>query len=165
MARHGLTLLRISLGAVFLWFGVLKLLPGLSPARSLAARTFDLLTFGMTPPGMSVSTLALLECVIGLGLITNLFMRATLLLLFVQMMETAAAIFLFPGEVFTASPFAPTPEGEYIIKNVVLAGAAFVTGSIVRGGRVVPNSGDVSAPTAHKRRRRVDRMLAPFPPD
>ena len=32
MARHGLRLLRISLGIVFLWFGVLKFFPGLSPA-------------------------------------------------------------------------------------------------------------------------------------
>jgi uncharacterized membrane protein YphA (DoxX/SURF4 family) len=165
MARHGVTLLRVGLGAVFLWFGVLKLFPGSSPARSLAARTFDLLSFGMMPPGVSVSALALLECVIGFGLITNLFMRATLLLLFVQMMVTAAAIFLFPGEVFTASPYAPTLEGQDVIKNVALAAAALVTGSIARGGRVVPNLGDMNAPTAHKRRRRVDRMLAPFPPD
>ena len=165
IVRHGVTLLRVSLGAIFLWFGLLKFFTGLSPAGSLAARTIELITFGAAPPSVGIPALALLECVIGVGLIANLLMRATLLLLFVQMMETAAAIFLFPGEVFTASPFAPTPEGEYIIKNVVLAGAAFVTGSIVRGGRVVPNSGDVSAPTAHKRRRRVDRMLAPFPPD
>jgi len=165
MARHGLTLLRVSLGAVFLWFGLLKLFTGLSPAGSLAARTVELITFGVAPPGVSIPALALLECVIGVGLITNLFMRTTLLLLFVQMMGTAAAIFLFPGEVFAAPPYAPTPEGEYIIKNVVLAGAALATGSIVRGGRVVPNSGDMSAPTAHKRRSRVDRMLAPFPPD
>jgi len=32
MARHGITLLRISLGVVFLWFGMLKFFPGLSPA-------------------------------------------------------------------------------------------------------------------------------------
>jgi uncharacterized membrane protein YphA (DoxX/SURF4 family) len=165
MARHGLTLLRVGLGAVFIWFGVLKLLPGMSPARGLAARTFDLLTLGVMSPGVSVPTLALLECVVGVGLITNLFMRATLLLLFVQMVVTAAALFLFPGEVFTASPYAPTPEGQDVIKNVALAAAALVTGSIVRGGRVVPNSGDMSAPAAHKRRRKVDRMLAPFPPD
>ena len=137
----------------------------MSPARSLAARTFDLLSFGVMPPGVSVSTLALLECVIGVGLITNLFMRATLLLLFVQMMVTAAAIFLFPDEVFTVSPYAPTLEGQYLIKNTVLAGTALVVGAIARGGRVVPNLGDMSAPTAHKRRRRIDRMLAPFPPD
>jgi uncharacterized membrane protein YphA (DoxX/SURF4 family) len=165
IARHGVMLLRVGLGAVFLWFGLLKLFTSLSLAGSLAARTIDLITFGVAPPGVSIPALALLECVIGVGLITNRFMRATLLLLFVQMMVTAAAILLFPGEVFTSPPYAPTLEGQYVIENVALAAAALLTGSIVRGGRVVPNLGDMSAPTAHKRRSRVDRMVAPFPPD
>ena len=104
MARHGITLLRISLGVVFLWFGVLKFFPGLSPAQSLAARTIDRLTFGMVPASLSVPVLALWESAIGIGLITNLFMRATLLLLFVQMMGTVTPIFLFPNEVFTVLP-------------------------------------------------------------
>ena len=96
MARHGITLLRISLGVVFLWFGVLKFFPGLSPAQSLAARTIDISTFGMVPASVSVPVLALWECAIGIGLLTNLFMRTTLLLLFVQMMGTITPIFLFP---------------------------------------------------------------------
>jgi hypothetical protein len=32
----------------------------------------------------------------------------------------------------------PTLEGQYIIKNVVLIGAAMVVGATVRGGRMVP---------------------------
>ena len=43
MANHGLTLLRIALGIVFLWFGALKFLPGLSPAEELAGRTIEAL--------------------------------------------------------------------------------------------------------------------------
>jgi uncharacterized membrane protein YkgB len=137
MARHGITLLRVSLGVVFLWFGVLKFFPGLSPAQSLAARTINLLTFGMVHASVSVPVLALWECAIGVGLITNLFMRATLLLLFVQMMGTITPIFLFPSEVFTILPYAPTLEGQYIIKNIVLVSAGLVIGATVRGGRVV----------------------------
>jgi len=139
MARHGITLLRVSLGVVFLWFGVLKFFPGLSPAQSLAARTIHTLTFGMVPASVSVPVLAAWECVIGIGLITNLFMRATLLLLFVQMMGTITPIFLFPNEVFTVLPYAPTLEGQYIIKNIVLVSAGLVIGATVRGGRVVSN--------------------------
>ena len=59
MARHGITLLRVSLGVVFLWFGVLKFFPGLSLAQSLAARTIDILTFGMVPASVGVPVLAL----------------------------------------------------------------------------------------------------------
>ena len=141
MARHGIALLRVSLGVVFFWFGVLKFFPGLSPARSLAARTIDVLTFGIMPASASVPILALWECAIGIGLITNLFMRATLLLLFVQMMGTITPIFLFPGDVFTVVPYAPTLEGQYIIKNIVLVSAGLVIGATVRGGRVVSNPG------------------------
>ena len=139
MARHGITLLRISLGVVFLWFGMLKFFPGLSPAQSLAARTIEMLTFGMVRESVSIPVLALWECAIGIGLITNLFMRATLLLLFVQMMGTVTPIFLFPNEVFTVLPYAPTLEGQYIIKNIVLVSAGLVIGATVRGGRVVSN--------------------------
>ena len=39
MARHGITLLRLSLGFIFLWFGLLKFFPGLSPAQE--ARALD----------------------------------------------------------------------------------------------------------------------------
>jgi hypothetical protein len=35
IAHHGVTLLRVSPGAVFLWWGVLKLLTDLSPAQTV----------------------------------------------------------------------------------------------------------------------------------
>lgn len=137
MARHGLHLLRMSLGIVFLWFGALKFFPGMSPASDLAARTIDVLSFGMVPPGLSVPLLAGWECLIGLGLLLGLFMRATLLLLALQMAGTVTPLVLFPAETFTHFPYAPTLEGQYIIKNVVLISAAIVLGAAVRGGGLV----------------------------
>ena len=137
MARYGVVLLRASLGLVFFWFGVLKFFPGLSPAQDLAIRTIDLLTFGLIPAQISILTLATWECVIGLGLISGVFMRATLLLLFMQMVGTITPIFFFPNEVFTYAPYAPTLEGQYIIKNLVLVSAGLVIGATVRGGRVI----------------------------
>ena len=138
MARHGLSLLRISLGGVFFWFGILKFFPGMSPASDLAARTVGVLSFGLVPASVSVPFLAAWECVIGLGLIFAIFMRATLLLLALQMAGTLTPLVLFPAEVFTRIPFAPTLEGQYIIKNAVLISAAIVLGATVRGGRLVP---------------------------
>jgi uncharacterized membrane protein YkgB len=139
MARYGIALLRISLGAVFLWFGVLKFFPGLSPAQDLAARTIDTLTFGYVPARVSVPVLALWECVIGLGLVSGLrsAMRGILLLLFLQMLGTISPLFLFPSETFLQFPYAPTLEGQYIIKNLVLVSAGLVIGATVRGGAVV----------------------------
>lgn len=137
MARYGILLLRISLGVVFFWFGILKFFPGLSPADDLATRTISVLTFGFIPPSISLPILALWECLIGLGLISGMFMRATLLLLWLQMLGTITPIFLFPYEVFHRIPYAPTLEGQYIIKNMVLISASIVIGATVRGGRVV----------------------------
>jgi uncharacterized membrane protein YphA (DoxX/SURF4 family) len=137
MAHYGVVALRVSLGIVFFWFGVLKFFPGLSPAQDLATRTINILTFGLMPPNVSIPVLAAWECLIGLGLITGLFMRATLLLLFAQMLGTITPLFFFPAETFTRFPYAPTLEGQYIIKNIVLVTAAIVLGATVRGGNLV----------------------------
>ena len=137
MARYGIMLLRVSLGIVFFWFGFLKFFPGLSPAQDLAADTIGLLTFGLVPARVAVLFLAIWECLIGLGLIFGVFMRVTLLLLFVQMLGTVTPIFLFPDAVFTRIPYAPTLEGQYIIKNLVLISAGMVIGATVRGGFLI----------------------------
>lgn len=137
MARHGVPLLRVSLGVIFLWFGALKFFPGLSPAHDLAARTIETLSGGIVGPGVSVPVLAAWESLIGVGLILGVFLRAVLLLLAVQMLGTLTPLVLFPDEVFTRIPYAPTLEGQYIIKNAVLISAAIVIGATVRGGGLV----------------------------
>jgi uncharacterized membrane protein YphA (DoxX/SURF4 family) len=136
MADNGLLLLRLSLGIVFLWFGVLKFFPGTSAAEGLAARTIEIITFGMITARMSVLLLAIWETLIGIGLITGFGMRFTLLLMFVQMLGTITPLFFFPGETFVQPPFVPTLEGQYIIKNVVLVSAGLVLGATVRGGQL-----------------------------
>jgi uncharacterized membrane protein YphA (DoxX/SURF4 family) len=138
LARWSVPFLRVSLGLIFLWFGALKFFPGLSPAEDLAARTIQQLSGGAIVPSTSLPILAIWESLIGLGLISGRFLRATLLLLAVQMAGTITPLFLFPAETFTHFPYAPTLEGQYIIKNIVLIGAAMVVGATVRGGRLVP---------------------------
>ncbi len=137
MARNGVFLLRMSLGIVFLWFGALKFFPGLSPAEDLATRTITTISFGLIPARVALFILATWECLIGLGLISGVLMRVTLLLLLLQMAGTITPIFIFPEEVFVLIPYAPTMEGQYIVKNLVLISAAIVIGATVRGGRVV----------------------------
>jgi uncharacterized membrane protein YkgB len=137
MADHGLTFLRLALGIVFFWFGVLKLFPGASPAEDLAARTIEALTLGVIQPAVALPVLAVWEMAIGVGLFINRWMRGTLLLLFVQMLGTITPLVLFPAETFTTFPLAPTLEGQYIIKNVVIVAAAIVLGATVRGGELV----------------------------
>ena len=138
MADYGLVLMRVSLGIVFLWFGALKLVPGLSPAENLAGRTVEVLSLHTIPAATAVPILGVWESLIGLGLLTGLFMRATLLLLFVQMLGTLTPLVIFPDETFDRFPYAPTLEGQYIIKNAVLIAGAVILGATVRGGRITP---------------------------
>lgn len=144
LARYSLPFLRIGLGIVFLWFGVLKFFPGLSPAMDLAVRTIEALTFGFIPDSVSLALLATLETVIGLGFLTGKYLRPTLALLVFQMAGTLTPLVLFPGEAFMVFPFAPTLEGQYILKNLVLIGAGLVIGSTVRGGQIVPEPQELS---------------------
>jgi uncharacterized membrane protein YphA (DoxX/SURF4 family) len=137
-------------GIVFLWFGLLKFFPSASPAEDLAARTIATLTFGLVQPALSLPVLAAWEVLIGLGLLTGLFMRITILLLLVQMLGTITPLFLFPAETWTTFPIAPTLEGQYIIKNLVLVSAALVIGSQVRGGRVIADPDVARAVDAHR---------------
>src|SRR5687767_11011173 len=108
MARHGVTITRVALGVVFLWFGVIKFVPGWSPAADLAVRTIDRLTLGLVKPQIALPALAAWESLIGIGLLTGRYLRATLALLFLQMPGTVLPLFFFPRETFTAFPHAPT---------------------------------------------------------
>ena len=139
MARYGIIFLRISVGIVFLWFGALKFFPGMSPAQDLAVRTIEIITFGYVPGQVALFILATWETLIGIGLILGVFMRETLLLLFLQMLGTMTPLAFFPHETFTLFPIAPTLEGQYIIKNLVLISAGIVLGATVRGGRLIPD--------------------------
>jgi uncharacterized membrane protein YphA (DoxX/SURF4 family) len=136
MARNGILLLRVTLGIIFLWFGVLKFFPGLSPAQSLAGDTVAVLSFGLLSPAAAVGILAAWESLIGLGLLTGVALRGTLFLLWLQMLGTITPLFLFPELCFRVYPVAPTLEGQYIVKNLVLISAGIVIGGTVRGGRL-----------------------------
>jgi uncharacterized membrane protein YkgB len=138
LARVAVPTLRIALGIVFLWFGALKFFPDLSPAETLVGRTIEALTLGIVRPEVSLPVLAAWESIIGIGLLLGRGLRGILLLLALQMAGTFTPLLLFPQETFSSFPFVPTLEGQYIIKNIVLIGAAMVVGATVRGGGLSP---------------------------
>jgi uncharacterized membrane protein YkgB len=126
MERNGIRILRVSLGLVFAWFGALKML-GVSPDQELAAQTvywFD--------PAILLPLLGWWEILIGAGLIIRPLVRVAIALLVIQMPGTLLPLFLLPDICFTSVPFGLTMEGQYIIKNLVLIGAAIVVGGTVR---------------------------------
>ena len=129
MAEYALSIMRMGLGIVFLWFGALKYFPGLSPAEDLVRSTIY-----FVDPDFFIPILATWEVLIGLGLIWGRWLRITLLLLFLQMPGTAMPLFILPDVVWTTFPYGLTLEGQYIVKNLVLIGSALVLGATVRGG-------------------------------
>lgn len=137
MARYSLSFLRLGLGIIFVWFGALKLFPGLSPAENLVRNTIYFVA-----PDIFLPILAIWEVLIGLGFLlgffTHKFERLTILLLFLQMPGTALPLILLPEVVWLQFPFVLTLEGQYIIKNLAIIGSALALGATVRGGRIDP---------------------------
>ena len=126
MARWGPPALRVSLGVVFIWFGILKPL-GMSPAQELVERTVYWID-----PAVFVPLLGWWEVAIGVCLLIKPLIRLAILLLFLQMPGTALPLVLLPDVCFTDIPFGLTLEGQYIVKNLVLISAALVIGGGVR---------------------------------
>jgi putative oxidoreductase len=122
--RIGVPLLRISLGVVFLWFGLLKIFD-VSPVSSLVAKTiywFD--------PDLVVPALGAVEVFVGACLLAGRLMRIALPLLVLQMAGTFLVLVLLPGVAFRdGNPLLLTVEGEFVVKNLVLLSAGLVVGS------------------------------------
>ena len=126
MDRWGIPVLRVAVAIVFIWFGALKVL-GDSPAAELVAATVY-----VVPPDLFVPVLGIWEILIGLCLLYRPLIRLGILLLFLQLPGTFLPILLLPDVVFYVFPYALTVEGQYIVKNLVIIGAALVIGSTVR---------------------------------
>ncbi len=122
--RHRHRLLVISLGIVYLWFGILKFFPGISPAESLAKETIHLLTFGLIPDNVSFILLAIWEVSIGLLLLLNVQLKAAVYLGLAHLLLTFTPLFLMPASSFHEEQlYSLTLIGQYIIKNIVLISA------------------------------------------
>jgi putative oxidoreductase len=148
LVAHSIAILRVSLGAVFFAFGLLKYFPGVSPAQDLVEQTTNILTFGLVPGPVALVAVATLECVIGLCLISGRGLRAAVYLLSVQLVGILSPVVLLAARLFDGPHGAPTLEGQYVLKDVILVGAALVIASTVGGARLTcapdPEAGDAT---------------------
>jgi hypothetical protein len=140
-SRGGIPALRISLGVIYLWFGIPKFWSGVSPADQLAVKTMGVIDLHTVPPGVARDLLATMETTIGAGLLFAVFLPGVLLLQAVQMLGTLSPLLFFRSEMWTQT-LVPSLEGQYIIKNFVLISAGLTITATLRGG------GLVSSPTA-----------------
>ena len=133
MRRYGIAALRLSLGIIFIWFGLLKPL-GLSPAEPLVEATVGWLP--LLSPESWVIAIGWWEVAIGGTFLFSKTTRIAIALLALQMVGTFMPLVLLPEVAFQAGrmPYAPTLEGQYIIKNLLIISAGLVVGGTVRPG-------------------------------
>lgn len=112
-------LIRLSLGIIFLWYGMLKFFPTLSPAEDLAIKTIDIMFFGLINNTLSIKLLALLEVSIGIGFLIGKYIKVVTIVFLAHMLCTFAPLFILPELSFSHAPYAFTLVGQYIVKNIV----------------------------------------------
>ena len=133
LARYSLTLLRITIGIVFVWFGALKFFPGMSPAEHLIRESITFLSMDWFLP-----FLAALEVTIGVCYILGgKFLRVAVILMLGQMAGAMSPMVLRPDLIWVKFPFVWTLEGQYVFKDIVLISVALVIGATVRGGGLI----------------------------
>ena len=117
--KYSGTLLQVSIGIIYIWFGILKFFPSQSPAQLIAKETIGILTLGFFSDNISIFILAVTETVVGLLLILNIFRREVVWIALAHIFMTFSPILFLTDQVFVA-PMVPTLLGQYIIKNLVI---------------------------------------------
>ncbi len=127
--RYGIRLLRWALAFIFIAFGILKPL-GVSPAEGLLRATIDWVPFVTT--GFMLHAIGWWEVLIGVCFLWRPTIRVAILLLAMQMVGTFMPLVLVPSATWQKDVWAPTLEGQYIFKNLLIIAAAMVVGGTVR---------------------------------
>lgn len=126
LRKHSIALLRFSMGIIYFWYGILKVL-GISPVEELVYRAtkwigvHDFVIF-----------LGIWEMIIGICFFSRRLLPWGILLYFLHFPGTFLPLFLNPEDCFTSIPFGLTLEGQYIFKNLISLGAVFVIMSHLR---------------------------------
>lgn len=131
MQRWGTTALRVSLAVIFIWFGGLKPF-GLSPAAPVVLATVRWMP--LLSPDAWLAVIGWWEVVIGVTFLFHTTLRLAIALLALQMVGTFLPLVILPHVTFQPGrvPYAPTMEGQYIIKNLLIIAAALALGGTVR---------------------------------
>lgn len=90
---------------------------------------------------LALRSLAVMEVLIGIGFILNICLRWVSILFFAHMAGTFLPLFFLPELTFKYAPFAPTIEGQYIIKNLVFLAAGWaILLPVIRKPKRIPSA-------------------------
>jgi uncharacterized membrane protein YphA (DoxX/SURF4 family) len=116
-------LLAVVIGIVYLWFGLLKLFPGVSPEEGLARRSIDFLFGGVVSHPSGILILAIIEGLIGLALLTGTLQRIAIWVAIGHMVFTFTPLINEAATVWDRIPFGLTLTGQYLFKNLIILAA------------------------------------------
>lgn len=113
---------RLAIFIIYFWFGTLKI-AGISPANSLVTsllqKTLPLLPFNQFSP-----ILGWYEVIIGILFLIPRCERLAIALLIPHLITTFLPLIFLPS-ISWQSFLAPTLEGQYMIKNLIIAALVF----------------------------------------
>jgi len=118
--QTGNNIIAISIGIVYLWFGLLKVFPIFSLAEEIAKDTNNILFLGMIPSNISITLLAIWETFIELLLLTNNYQRLAITLALLHITLTLIPFIAFPNRSFGKVPSSFKLIGKYITKDIII---------------------------------------------
>jgi uncharacterized membrane protein YkgB len=110
----------VSMGLIYIWFGVLKFFPSLSPAEELASETIKVLTNGILYGRTALIILAFWELIVGATLLLNYHRKWNIGLGLAHIIGTFVPFIVLVSWCFGDYPFQFTLIGQYIFKNILL---------------------------------------------
>lgn len=119
LKNRSVTLLRWSLGIIYLWFGLLKIFD-ISPMEDLVDNTTHVL-LGTTELDVF---LGFFETAIGICFFVTRFLRLGIFLILLQMPATFLPFILNTKDCFTHFPLGLSVEGQFILKNFIIVSVA-----------------------------------------
>jgi uncharacterized membrane protein YphA (DoxX/SURF4 family) len=127
VGRYAVTLLRVSFGVIFIWFGALKI-ANATPVGKLVADTLPIV-----PGDFLVRALGVFEVSIGVGLLVGRFLALIAFLMVAHLTTTFLVLVTQPEVAFShGNPLELTMTGEFVVKNIVLITAGLVLATTKR---------------------------------
>lgn len=138
--RKEIVFARLAIFTVYFWFGALKA-TGMSPATPLVMELYDKTLSGVIAFPVFYGAFAVFEMAIGALFLLRGMERPAIVLVSAHLLMTALPLALLP-DIAWQGFLAPTLEGQYIIKNILIVALAVVVGAHIRS-----RSGDPTAET------------------
>lgn len=120
--KWGVSIMRYALAIIYIWFGILKPF-GMSPASDLVANTVYWFSSDWFVPALGI-----FEVAIGVMLLFRPTVRFAVLLIFIHLPGTFLPFIDYSESTYAGMAFELTLEGQYIIKNLLIAAIAIMIG-------------------------------------